>query len=65
MFGGLEFGLLGLIGLILVIWAFVSIIQSDASTLGKVIWIVVILLFPFLGWIVWLLFGPKSAARRR
>lgn len=60
---GLEFGILGLIALALVVWAFVSIIQSDASTMAKVVWVLVILLFPPLGWIAWLLFGPKTARR--
>ena len=27
---------------------------------GKVLWIVVVLLLPFLGFLAWLLFGPKG-----
>jgi hypothetical protein len=27
---------------------------------GKVIWIVVLLVFPFLGFLAWLLFGPRK-----
>jgi hypothetical protein len=58
---GIEVGgILGLIILILDIWAIVKIIGSGASTGAKVIWIVVILLLPVLGLILWLLFGPKS-----
>jgi hypothetical protein len=56
-------GLLGLIHLILVVWAVVSITQSNTSTGGKVVWIVFILIFPLLGFIIWLLFGPRSARR--
>lgn len=58
---GIEVGgLLGLIILILDIWAIVKIIGSGAGTAAKVIWIVVILVLPLLGLILWLLFGPKS-----
>jgi hypothetical protein len=53
-------GILGLIWLILVIWAIIKIAGSDASSLAKAIWIVVLWVFPFFGLIVWFLFGPKS-----
>jgi hypothetical protein len=57
---GIEVGgLLGLLHLIIVVYAFVKIVQSGASTLAKVIWIVVILVLPILGLIIWLLFGPR------
>lgn len=52
-------GFFGLILLICVIYAVVKTIQSGASTGAKVIWILVLLLLPFLGFILWLLFGPK------
>jgi len=53
-------GIFGLILLALVIWAIVSTVQSGASTGGKVIWIVAILIFPLFGFLAWLLFGPRS-----
>lgn len=53
-------GILGLIILILDVWAIVKIIGSGAGTGAKVVWIVVILVLPLLGLILWLLFGPKS-----
>jgi hypothetical protein len=52
-------GILGLILLICVVYAIVKTTQSGASTGTKVIWIVVLLLLPFLGFILWFLFGPK------
>ena len=59
---GIEVGgLFGLIVLILDIWAVVVTVQSNASTGGKVIWILLILVFPILGFIIWLLAGPRSA----
>ena len=58
---GIEVGgLLGLIILILDVWAIVKTIGSAASTSAKVLWVVVILLLPILGFILWLLFGPKG-----
>lgn len=52
-------GLLGLVLLILDVWAIVRILQSGAGTGAKVLWVVVILLLPLLGLILWFLFGPK------
>jgi hypothetical protein len=52
-------GLLGLIILVLDIWAIVKIVQGGAETGIKVLWIVVIVLLPVLGLILWLLLGPR------
>ena len=52
-------GLLGLIILVLDIWAVVKIVQGGAETGIKVLWIVVIVLLPVLGLILWLLLGPR------
>ena len=58
---GIEVGgILGLIHLILQVYAAVRIFQSDASTGAKVLWIVVILILPVLGLILWWLFGPRG-----
>ena len=55
----MEF-LLGLIILILDIWAMVNVVQSRASGLAKVIWVVVIFILPVLGLIVWFFAGPRK-----
>lgn len=58
---GIEVGgLLGLIVLILDVWAIVNVIGSSASTGKKVIWVVLIILLPVIGFIAWLIMGPKS-----
>lgn len=54
-------GLGGLILLALDIWAIIGVVGSNASTLGKVIWVLAILLLPLLGFIIWLLAGPRRA----
>lgn len=57
---GIEVGgLLGLLILIADVWAIIKTVQSTASTGSKVVWIVVILLLPVLGLLIWLLAGPR------
>lgn len=36
------------------------IVQSAAGTAAKVLWIVLILLLPLLGLLLWLVLGPKD-----
>jgi hypothetical protein len=55
-------GLLGLIILVLDIWAIVRTLQSGASTGSKVLWVVVILVLPVIGLLLWLLLGPRGRA---
>lgn len=57
---GIEItGIFGLVILVLDIWAIVKTVESGAGTGAKVLWIVVILLLPVLGLLLWLLFGPR------
>ncbi|EAQ03658.1 hypothetical protein OB2597_10461 [Pseudooceanicola batsensis HTCC2597] len=53
-------GLGGLIVLALDIWAIVSIIGSSASTGKKVLWVLLVLILPILGFIIWLIAGPRN-----
>jgi hypothetical protein len=53
-------GLLGLLVLIADVWALVNIFQSGADTGSKVVWVVVIIVLPVLGFILWYFMGPKS-----
>jgi hypothetical protein len=52
--------IIGLIILIADIWAILNVIGSGATTGKKVLWIVIILVFPVVGLIVWFLAGPKK-----
>jgi len=54
-------GLGGVIVLGLNIWAIISIFGSSASTGSKVLWTLLVLVLPVLGFIVWLVAGPRSA----
>ena len=53
-------GLLGLIILVLDVWAIVKVIGSGASDGSKVLWVVVILLLPVVGLLLWFFLGPKG-----
>lgn len=55
--------ILGLILFGLAVWAIANIINSKEDTAKKIIWIIVVLVFPFLGIIAWYFFGPKSALK--
>ena len=50
----------GLLHLIVVVWVAVSTGSSRAGTGAKVFWIVLVIVLPVLGFIGWLLFGPRS-----
>lgn len=57
-------GIGGLIILALDLWAIVSIIGSASSTGKKVLWCLAVILLPVLGFIAWLIFGPRAEGRR-
>lgn len=58
---GIEVGLFGLIVLGLDIYAWINVLQSNSSTGAKVVWILGIFFFPILGFIIWLIAGPRSS----
>jgi hypothetical protein len=53
-------GLFGLIVLIADVWAIVNIFQSTGDTGKKVIWTVLVIILPVLGFILWYFLGPKT-----
>jgi hypothetical protein len=62
---GIEIGgLLGFVILVADVWAIVKTVGSSASTGGKVFWIVLILILPVLGLIIWLVAGPRQHKER-
>lgn len=56
-------GIGGLILLVLDVYALVSIFSSRASTGKKVLWAVGVIIFPLLGFLVWLFLGPRGSQR--
>jgi len=53
-------GIAGLLILVADVWAIINISQSDASTGRKVAWIVLVLVLPVAGFIIWFLLGPRT-----
>ncbi len=56
-------GLGGLILLALDIWALISIFSSTASTGTKVLWTVLVIFLPLVGFLLWIFLGPKGSTR--
>jgi hypothetical protein len=53
-------GLFGLLVLIADVWAIINIFQSAGDTGKKVLWTVLVILLPLLGFILWYFLGPKT-----
>lgn len=53
-------GLWGLLVLAGDIWAVINIVQSSAPNERKLIWILVVVLLPLLGLILWYFLGPRG-----
>lgn len=53
-------GILGLLHLLVAIWAILNIFGSGASVIAKILWTLLVLLLPVVGLIIWFLLGPKS-----
>jgi hypothetical protein len=51
---------LGLLVLIADIWAIINIVQSGADTGRKVLWVVLVLVLPVLGLLLWFFLGPRT-----
>lgn len=54
-------GFFGVLVLIADVYAILQIAQSAASTGKKTLWIVLVILLPVLGVILWYLIGPKPS----
>ena len=61
MFNSGYGGLLGLLILIGDVWAIINILQSSADNTKKLLWIVVVILLPLLGLILWFFMGPRGS----
>ncbi len=54
--------ILGLLVLVADIWAILNIVQSGESTTSKALWVVLVLVLPVIGFIIWYVAGPKSVS---
>lgn len=55
-----DLGIWGIIHLVLVVYAALQIINSSADTVKKILWIVIVAIFPLVGLIVWFFIGPGT-----
>ena len=61
----INFGYGGILGILILIgdvWALINILQSSAANDKKLLWVVVVVLLPLLGLILWFFLGPKNRA---
>ncbi|SCZ28612.1 MULTISPECIES: PLDc N-terminal domain-containing protein [Pseudomonas] len=56
-------GLVGLIILALDIWAIINVLKSGAETGMQILWVLLIILLPVLGLIIWAIAGPRGNVR--
>jgi succinate dehydrogenase/fumarate reductase cytochrome b subunit len=54
-------GIFGLLILVADIWAILNIFQSSSDTFKKALWIVLVLVLPLLGVIIWYFAGPRES----
>ncbi|TJZ92153.1 hypothetical protein FA743_07800 [Paracoccus gahaiensis] len=55
--------LFSIIIFILDVWAIAQIINTNVATRTKILWILLIVILPVLGLIIWYFAGPKSNVR--
>jgi hypothetical protein len=55
-------GMLGLLILAADIWAILNVFQSGATNGAKVVWTLVIIVLPVLGFALWFFLGPRGKA---
>ncbi|MDN5567436.1 MAG: PLDc N-terminal domain-containing protein [Paracoccus sp. (in: a-proteobacteria)] len=53
--------LFSVIVFVLDVWAIAQIINTNASTQSKLLWILLIIVLPVIGFIIWYFAGPKSS----
>lgn len=59
----MEYGILGIVILVLDIIALINIWGGGASIGSKILWSLLILVLPFVGLLLWFFFGPRGSAR--
>ncbi len=60
MMNNMGYSVWGVLVLVGDIWAIINIFQSSASNEKKLLWIIVVVLLPLLGLILWFFLGPRE-----
>lgn len=53
------YSLVGLLILILDIWVIIKVLQSGAQPIIKALWVVIVILLPLIGPLLWLILGTR------
>jgi hypothetical protein len=56
----MGYSLWGVLVLIGDIWAIINILQSSAANDKKLLWVIVVVLLPLIGLILWFFLGPRD-----
>jgi hypothetical protein len=56
----MGYGIFGLIILALDIWGIINVLGSGATTGMKLVWILLIVILPVVGLIIWFIAGPRG-----
>ena len=59
----MDFRYSGILGVLILagdVWAIINIFQSSVSNEKKLLWILVVVLLPLLGLILWFFLGPRD-----
>jgi hypothetical protein len=57
---GNNVGIFGIVLLALDIWALINVLQSSSETPKKVGWVVLIVVLPLAGFLIWAFAGPRT-----
>jgi hypothetical protein len=57
---GMGYSLFGILVHIGDIWALINILQSSAANDKKILWVIVVVLLPLVGLILWFFLGPRG-----
>jgi succinate dehydrogenase/fumarate reductase cytochrome b subunit len=53
-------GIFGILLLLADVWAILNVFQSHSSTGKKALWIVLVLVLPLIGVVIWYFAGPRE-----
>ena len=56
----MGYSLFGVLVLFGDIWALINILQSSSANDKKILWVIVVVLLPLIGLILWFFLGPRG-----
>ncbi|MCX7559269.1 PLDc N-terminal domain-containing protein [Sulfitobacter sp. F26204] len=56
----MEYGIVGLLVLVADVYAIINIISSRVSIGAKLLWTLLVLILPVIGFVIWFFAGPRG-----